>query len=432
MEGVRLFNLAVGMTGIVLCLLGLIQIRIGAVLDNRTEQYFKLSYLCLLLFAGSNLAGQLLRGRPGTVCRIWLDIVNFGELLFSCVLVYIISLYLLSLIGEKGKKMRIVMTVLLLAHAALLVISQFSGILYSIDAANFYHRGAWYPLSFLFPGIILVLDIVLLIRERAKLTKKERIALWSYFLIPGVAIVIQLFVYGFYFIVFATIIGAFALYLFVLSDQTERYYTQMEENARLKIDILLAQIQPHFLFNSLTLIKSACRTDPEKAEKAIDRFTDYLRHNMDSLSIDSPIPFVRELEHVRRYLELQQLRFREDLNVVYDLECTEFAIPTLTLQPLVENAVTYGVRRSDTGIGTVTVRTREYPDRFEVCVIDTGPGFVAEKIPGDKERSHTGIRNVRERLRHICGGELKIDSAIGIGTSATILLPKSGQKVPEV
>ena len=425
-----MFNLAIGMTGIVLCLLGLLQIRIGAVLDRRTERYFRLSYLCLLLFAGSNLAGQLMRGLPGAGYRIGLEIANFGEFFFSCLLVYIVSLYLLSLVGGERKEIRAALTVLMLAHVALLVVSQFTGILYSIDAENLYHRGVWYPLSALFPGIMLILDIGILIRERDKLTHRERIALWSYFLLPGVAIVVQLFVYGVYFIVFATIIGAFVLFLFIASDQTERYYRQREENARLKIDILLAQIQPHFLFNSLTLIKSACRTDPEKAEKAIDRFTEYLRHNMDSLSIDSPIPFVQELEHVRRYLELQQLRFREDLNVVYDLECTEFAIPTLTLQPLVENAVTYGIRRSETGTGTVAVRTREYPDRYEVSVIDTGPGFVVEKIPGDKERSHTGIRNVRERLRHICGGELQIDSAVGSGTTATIRLPRAGQALP--
>ena len=423
-----MFNLAIGMTGIILCLLGLLQIRVGAVLDRRTERYFRLSYLCLLLFAGSNLAGQLMRGRPGAGYRIGLEIANFGEFLFSGLLVFIVSLYLLSLVGGEKKEIRALLAVLMLAHVALLVASQFTGILYAIDAENLYHRGAWYPLSALFPGIMLILDISILIRERDELTKKERIALWSYFLFPGVAIVVQLFVYGFYFIVFATIVGAFVLFLFIVSDQTERYYRQREENARLKIDILLAQIQPHFLFNSLTLIKSACRTDPEKAEKAIDRFTEYLRHNMDSLSIDSPIPFVQELEHVRRYLELQQLRFREDLDVVYDLECTEFAIPTLTLQPLVENAVTYGIRRSETGAGTVTVRTREFPDRYEVSVIDTGPGFVVEKIPGDQERSHTGIRNVRSRLRYICGGELQIDSAAGRGTTATIRLPRPGQE----
>ena len=110
--------------------------------------------------------------------------------------------------------------------------------------------------------------------------------------------------------------------------------------------------------------------------------------------------------------------------MAYDLESTDFRLPTLTLQPLVENAVTYGVRKSETGRGTVTIRSREYPDRWEVSVTDDGPGFVPDSLPGDSERSHVGLRNVRERLKHTCGGELRIDSVLGEGTTATIILPK--------
>ena len=99
-------------------------------------------------------------------------------------------------------------------------------------------------------------------------------------------------------------------------------------------------------------------------------------------------------------------------------------MPTLTLQPLVENAVTYGVRKSETGCGTVTIRSRAFPDRWEVSVTDDGPGFVPDSLPGDSERSHVGLRNVRERLKHTCGGELRIDSVLGEGTTVTIVLPK--------
>ena len=147
--------------------------------------------------------------------------------------------------------------------------------------------------------------------------------------------------------------------------------------------------------------------DAETASKALSDFSRYLRHNMDSISINRPIPFKEELEHVRHYVSLQQLRFGDALDVRYELRCMEFELPTLTLQPLVENAIRYGVRKSADGEGTVTIRTEEFPDHYEVHVIDDGPGFVPDQLP-EGGMSHMGLKNVRGRLERICGGELNI------------------------
>ena len=100
----------------------------------------------------------------------------------------------------------------------------------------------------------------------------------------------------------------------------------------------------------------------------------------------------------------------------------------MTLQPLVENAVLYGIRRSDMGKGIVTIRSEEFSDRYEVSVIDGGPGFNADKVSDCGQRVGTGIQNVRNRLRLTCGGDLKIVSQPGKGTTATIILPKGGEK----
>ena len=194
--------------------------------------------------------------------------------------------------------------------------------------------------------------------------------------------------------------------------------------ARQRIQIMLGQIQPHFLYNTLGAIKSTYYDDPELARRAIDQFTDFLRHNMDSLTDDQPISFEKELAHVRCYLDLLQLRFGDSLHVEYDLECIDFRIPTLTLQPLVENAVSYGVRKNPKGNGLVIIRTRELPESYEVSVIDNGPGFVPDNVPGDSERSHIGIQNVRSRLHSAIGAELTIRSEPGMGTAAVMILPK--------
>ena len=98
-------------------------------------------------------------------------------------------------------------------------------------------------------------------------------------------------------------------------------------------------------------------------------------------------------------------------------------MPILTLQPIVENAVSYGVRRSENGQGTITIRTLKEEDVVKVSVEDDGPGFVYEALPDDKERSHTGIKNVRERIERISHGKLIVDSKIGEGTVVTFVLP---------
>ena len=106
------------------------------------------------------------------------------------------------------------------------------------------------------------------------------------------------------------------------------------------------------------------------------------------------------------------------------MQTTEFLLPRLTLQPLVENAVRHGVRARENGTGTVNIATREHSDCYEIIITDDGPGFdPAAKRPEDG-RSHVGLENVRERLRRVSSGELRIESAPGKGTKAIIRLPK--------
>ena len=110
----------------------------------------------------------------------------------------------------------------------------------------------------------------------------------------------------------------------------------------------------------------------------------------------------------------------------YDLKCTDFDIPTLTLQPLVENAVRHGVRGKTSGRGCVTISSQEFEDRFEITVTDDGPGFDPGREIQDG-RSHIGLANVKERLQRAVGGSLYIDSAPGDGTRAVIVIPKGGE-----
>ena len=108
-----------------------------------------------------------------------------------------------------------------------------------------------------------------------------------------------------------------ALYYIWLHLQFVREHERSLQ-AEQRIQIMLSQIQPHFIFNTLGAIRRLCRDDPE-AREAIGKFSLYLRGNMDSLSLREPVPFTRELEHTKAYLDLEQLRFGDELAVVYDM-----------------------------------------------------------------------------------------------------------------
>ena len=143
---------------------------------------------------------------------------------------------------------------------------------------------------------------------------------------------------------------------------------------------------------------------------------------MDSLKNREPIPFEAELNHVMNYLYLEQQRFGDKLQVIYQIKTEDFLIPPLTLQPLVENAVQHGVLHRKNG-GTVVIRTEETDEGALVTIEDNGVGMEKAKEHATLgEHSHIGISNVRSRLEEMVGGRLTLESN-SLGTTATILIP---------
>lgn len=208
-----------------------------------------------------------------------------------------------------------------------------------------------------------------------------------------------------------------------IASERERAEKELYEA---KVAVMTSQIQPHFMYNALTSIAMMCQIDPETAQEATVTFAKYLRGNMDSLKQTKPVPFEVELEHLKKYLYIEKLRFGKKLNVEYDIKATDFCIPMLSVQPLVENAVKHGVGMKKKG-GTVTISTRETDSAFEVIISDNGVGFDTSAPKADDGRSHVGMENTRSRLKQMCGGEITIQSTVGEGTTATITLPKEEQ-----
>ena len=189
--------------------------------------------------------------------------------------------------------------------------------------------------------------------------------------------------------------------------------------AEQRIKIMMSQIQPHFLYNTLSTIQALCRIDPEKAFDTLGTFGVYLRQNIDSLNETGLIPFKKELEHTQVYTKIESLRF-PSVSVNFAIEDEDFLLPALTIQPLVENAIRHGVRIRPHG--AVTVRARRIGGFHVISIEDNGVGFDPSAV-NQLDESHIGIRNVRARVEQLCGGTMTVASEENKGTTITIRLP---------
>ena len=235
----------------------------------------------------------------------------------------------------------------------------------------------------------------------------------------------SIFIYG----LLMSIIAQVVRLVFDLRGQYKeaiRYHQMQKELYEAKVSVMVSQIQPHFMYNALTSIAMMCQIDPDTAQAATITFAKYLRGNMDSLKQTKPVPFEQELEHLKKYLYIEKLRFGKKLNIEYNLQATDFVLPQLSIQPLVENAVKHGVGMKKKG-GTVTIATRETETAYEVIISDDGVGFDTTAEKKDDGRSHVGMENTIRRVKDMCGGEIRIESKVGEGTTATVILPKEGQ-----
>jgi sensor histidine kinase YesM len=193
-----------------------------------------------------------------------------------------------------------------------------------------------------------------------------------------------------------------------------------------RVLLMISQIQPHFLYNILNTIYHLCDKDIELAKKAVDEFSTYLRNNINSLSTTELISFDTELEHIKTYINLEKIRFGVELNVVYDIKTSDFYLPILSIQPLVENAIKHGVSKRRGG-GKVTISSYEDDLYYIISIIDTGVGYDLNQITSDG-KSHIGIKNVKDRLESRVDGKLILESEIGVGTKAIVYIPKKELK----
>ena len=194
--------------------------------------------------------------------------------------------------------------------------------------------------------------------------------------------------------------------------------------AESRISTMMSQIRPHFIYNTLGSIEQLCELDPPKAGELVHNFAKYLRGNFGELDNPKPILMSQEMEHVRHYINIENVRF-PDMTFSFELNSEDFGLPALTVQPIVENAIKHGLMKLQKG-GSIRVASYETDTDYCICVEDDGVGFDTSKLLDEKK--HIGIRNIRDRLKVMVGGTLEIESTQGVGTKVLITIPKEGKK----
>jgi two-component system LytT family sensor kinase len=185
---------------------------------------------------------------------------------------------------------------------------------------------------------------------------------------------------------------------------------QIKEMAnKSEIKALQTQINPHFLFNALNAITSCIRINPDKARELTIKLASYLRYNLELN--DEFIDIKKELMQVKDYVEIEKARFGNKLNIIYDIDDVDIKIPSLLIQPLVENAIVHGILK-DKGAGTVSISVKKHDEKVKITIIDSGIGIsedIIERVYNDTmHENKIGLYNVHLRLKLIYGEGLII------------------------
>lgn len=408
---------------LVIMLFGIVLSATTPTLDKWSKKYFITLFTPLFLCAATCLLALFFWYDPTKATAE--KIIYFLESLFLSVPIFMPTILLLHCSQEKVKGNMLFAAVMTLIGVffAILIASQFTDVFYYVTSDNRYFRGPLYGLSMAPIAAILILNVAGTFKRRKYLSKKYFVGLLVYMIPMAVALIVHMFVEIEVFVVAGMALFAIVMYGLILSDNAEQYMRGQQKIAHQKASIMVLQMRPHFIYNSLMGIYYLCDQDPKTAKQVTLDFTTYLRKNFAAIASDDTIPFAEELEHTRAYLAVEQAQFEDSLFVDFDTPYTHFRVPPLTLQPIVENAVVHCMRASNAPIH-VSVITRKTDKEIEIIVEDDGPGFKSS----DNNEPHIALNNIRERLEMMCRGTLAISPREGGGTSVKVTIPV---KTPE-
>ena len=332
---------------------------------------------------------------------------------------------ILSFVEERGApdvsyRSAYLMRIVCGCYLVLVFLSMFNGMLFQVDAHGNLTDGPYYWIAWLIDPMILLIEILVVVHYRKNLSRFGTIVMLNFGLVSLLTMGLQSIWYPVPELLACTL-ALLLMFMLFYWEMAKNLVENERELMQSQMSLAISQIQPHFLYNTLSTIAELCRKDSAMAEEVTNRFALYLRGNLEHMGDSFPVEFSKELKHVQTYLWIEKIRFQEELQVVYDIQTEDFIIPALTVQPLVENAVKHGMMGSE-NVCTITIRTKCVERGYQVIIEDDGCGFDPEQVKNDG-RKHIGIESVRNRLRFMVGGILTVRSVIGKGTTVIIEIP---------
>ena len=300
-------------------------------------------FICDAFVMLSDAFAGIFRGKEGTAAFFVTHAANFALFSFNYMLFgLVVNLVTRMVPSESGVRFCRIAWGFVGADFLILFWNLFSEKIYFIDEYNIYHRAEWFPLSQIAGLACVAVGIFYLMRNR-KSAQRRVILLFSVFAaLCAAALITQIFIYGIAWLNIAVLIGLVIIFvynqMFIAESLADKRKIIAEQNLMIeqeRTQLMISQIKPHFIFNTLTSIAQLCDDSPQLAKETTIAFAKYLRGNMHSLDEPKPIPFAEELSHIKCYLQIEQVRFGEYLNVKYEIGVTDFEVPCLTVQPLI-------------------------------------------------------------------------------------------------
>ena len=339
--------------------------------------------------------------------------------IFNNIEVLLLFVYVISYVDipNKVKNALAITNLVLFAFFLILDISNIFTKIFFYAQNGVYMRSKTMIASQMYQFIAFAIVFIVTITNK-KLYIREKIAFSIYCFLPLIAIILQNMHKGYAIAYASIIISIEILFFFVNVQKNIDLSHEKEKNKEAQVKIMMSQIQPHFIYNALSSISTLINIDPQKAQKALDDFAEYLRMNLASLTQTTLVPFKDELKHIETYIALEKMRFKDRINIIYDIQVQDFDIPPLSIQPIVENALKHGILKKLEG-GTLKFSTRENDDEYMVIVEDDGVGFNMTDVDFTNN-THFGINNIKQRLSTMCRANMEINSEVGKGTKTII------------
>ena len=395
--------------------------------DRWSKRYFVTFFSVMTACVCVCLVSAIVYGNPDLVPVE--KLAAYLESLSASILMPMPTILLLHYCGERPKDSILLHAVIALwiLYFIMLEFAYFTDYFYVITPKNTFRRTPWFTLLLLPLVIIMFLNIIGLIRRRKKLSKRYYNALLIY-LLPMTLNVIVHSLLDIELVVFLGVgICALSMYYLILSDQIiqlvqqQRQIAEKErEIAHQRASVMVLQMRPHFIYNTMMSIYYLCKQDADKAQQVTLDFTTYLRKNFTAIASEESVPFSEELEHTRAYLAVEHAQHEEMLYVDYDTPHTDFLVPPLTLQPLVENAVKHCLDPNGDPL-RISVRTRLTDSGSEIIVENNGADFK----PSDDNEPHIALSNIEQRLAMMCRGKMTISPREGGGTIVKLIIPRT-------